>query len=80
MQDSGALWISMWSALYSVLDLVRPGAKFLSANHSIISTRKDEALINDLDLLITDTTLPNDSIEAVTAGTTELYQKWTNIS
>ena len=50
MQDSGALWISLWAVLYSVLALVCPGAKFVSADGSITSERKGEAIIDDLDL------------------------------
>jgi len=80
MQDSGALWISLWAPLYRVLDTVRPGAKFCSANGDIISERKGEALIDDLDLLVTETTLADNSINTVTAGATELYQKWTDTS
>jgi len=79
-QDSGALWISMWAPLYSVLNLVRPGAKFYSADGELTSECKGEALIDDLDLLVTETTLDNNDIQSVTAGATELYQKWTDTS
>jgi hypothetical protein len=78
MQDSGALWIGMWAVLYSVLATIRPGAKFVSADGQTTSERKGEAIIDDLDLWITENTLADGSIAGVTQGATELYQKWTN--
>ena len=75
-QDSGALWISMWAVMYSVMNNVRPGAKLYSADRTTKSERKGEAIIDDLDLWVMDTTLDNDDITTVTQGATELYQKW----
>ena len=75
-QDSGALWIGMWAVMYSVLNTIQPGAEFHSVDRSLISKRKGEAVIDDLDLWVTENTLDNNDVPTIAQGATDLYQKW----
>jgi hypothetical protein len=75
-QDAGAIWLSLWTVLYAILNTIVPGLQFSSADFSIQSNRKAEAFVDDTDIWLTETTTADNNTTTLTHGITELFQRW----
>jgi hypothetical protein len=75
-QDAGAIWISMWAILYTVLNMISPGLLFHDANYKNSSKRKGEAFVDDADLWVTANTLTDNRTITILQGIQELLQRW----
>ena len=78
-QDSSSLWIALWAALCAALNMMQPGLKSTSVNNSTSTARKAEGFIDDTDLWLTETTLPDGEPQTIVKGMSELFQRWCTV-
>ena len=64
---------------HAALNVISPGLKFTSADGSITTERKAEGFVDDTDLWVTSTALPDDNPGTVTDGMQQLFQCWCTV-